>query len=168
MDGVLNSMPNVAIRLALYDKYKNLLYNKLYGIDPDLVKNLKLILDRTNAKIVFSTSWRYFKDHPIVGVDWRKSLAEMLNVSQDIFLGDTPDISYCDGWQSGVTERGRGLEIKSWLENNTQPGKFKYCVIDDEICDIINVLPESNIVHTDMECGLQMKDVDRCVRILNE
>lgn len=168
MDGVLNCMPDAATRLALYSKDKELFHNKLYGIDPDLAKNLKLILDRTGAKIVFSTSWRYFKDHPIVGGDWRKTLAEVAGIPQDTFIGNTPDISACGGWDSGSSVRKRGIEIKFWLENNTEPGKFKYCVIDDEVSDIINVISESHVVHTDMNCGLQMKDVDRAVRILNE
>lgn len=166
MDGVLNSMPDIEVRKT-WNFNKELYTLKLYGIDPDLVKYLKLILDRTDAKIVFSTSWRYFKDHHIMGDDWRKSLADMLNVSTDIFIGNTPDISVCGGWDSGSYSRRRGNEIKFWLENNTEPGKFRYCIIDDEVCDIIPVLGEEHIVHTDYKTGLQMKDVDRAVRILN-
>jgi len=171
IDGVLNCMPGAATRMALYNKDKELFHNKLYGLDPDLVKNLKLILDRTGAKIVFSTSWRYFKDHPIVGSDWRESLAKMLGVSQDIFIGNTPDINTCGDSNSG--SRRRGSEIIHWLtsgvSNNTiEIGKFKYCVIDDEVSDIIGVIPERCVVHTDMNYGLQMKDVNRAVKILNE
>ncbi len=167
IDGVLNSMPDTKTRKKW--GYNKETYNiKLFGLDPDLVKNLKLILDRTGSKIVFSTSWRYFEDHHIMGKDWRKSLAKMLGVTKDIFLGDTPDISFnVGGWDSNYRRR-RGLEIKCWLDNNTEPGKFKYCVIDDEVVDILPIIPKSRVVHTDMECGLQMKDVDRAVRILNE
>ena len=141
---------------------------KLYGLDSCLVSLLKLIIERTQCKIVFSTSWRYFKDHHIVGDDWRKTLAEMLNVSQDIFLGNTADISFCaGGWDIGYNRR-RGLEIKNWLENNTEPGKFKYCVIDDETDDIIGVIPESKVIHTNCKTGLSIHDVDKACRILNE
>ena len=169
MDGVLNSMPDIDIRKTW--KYDKELYTlKLFGIDPDLVKNLKLIIDRTDCKIVFSTSWRYFKDHHIMGNDWRKSLAESLGVSQDIFIGNTPDCQHCGGWDSGVESRRRGIEIKTWLENNQEiavPGKYRFCVIDDEVSDILSVINESHVVHTDYKTGLQMKDVDRAVRILN-
>ncbi len=168
MDGVLNSMPDEKVRKTW--KYDKELYNmKLFGIDQELVNLLKLVLDRTGAKIVFSTSWRYFRDHPTVGSDWRKTLASMLNVSEEeTFIGNTPDISACGGWESGSVKRRRGAEIMFWLNNNAEPGNFRYCVIDDEVCDIIGPVPERNVVHTDMKTGLQMKDVDRCVRILNE
>lgn len=169
IDGVLNSMPSDH---HVIDKWKQEMsqydfYMKLYGLDKKLVDRLKLIIDRTQCKIVFSTSWRYFKDHPTVGEDWRKTLSEMLGISQEIFIGNTPDISNCGGWDMNQ-QRRRGLEIKYWLDNNTEPGKFKYCIIDDEIIDIINVISESHVVHTDMRFGLTLSNVDRAVKILNE
>lgn len=170
MDGVLNSMPNEEVRRT-WKFDKELYARKLYGIDPDLVKYLKLILDRTDAKIVFSTSWRYFKDHHIEGSDWRKSLADYLGVSIDIFLGNTPDLFKCGGWDSASADhRVRGSEIKLWIENHpeiTQPGNYRFCAIDDEVSDIIPVIGENHVIHTDYTTGIQMKDVDRAVKILN-
>lgn len=169
MDGVLNSMPDREVR-ETWNYDKELYTLKLYGIDPDLVKFLKLIIDRTGCKIVFSTSWRYFKDHHIMGDDWRKSLADSLGISQDIFIGNTPDITCCGGWSGGNSDRRRGTEIKFWLDNHpefAQPGNYRFCAIDDEVCDIIPVIGENHVVHTDYKTGIQMKDVDRAVRILN-
>lgn len=54
-----------------------------------------------------------------------------------------------------------------WIDCNTEPGKYKFCVIDDEIGDIISVLPKKNVVHTNMKTGLTMNDVDKAIRILN-
>lgn len=169
IDGVLNSMPSTdEIKQLKKQLCEYKFQMKLYGLDEELVKLLKLIIERTQCKIVFSTSWRYFKDHPIVGSDWRKSLSEMLNVSQDIFLGNTANISFCaGGWDVGYNRR-RGLEIKNWIENHTEPGKFKYCVIDDEIDDIISVIPESKVIHTNYKTGLSIHDVDKACRLLNE
>lgn len=171
MDGVLNSMPDRKV-IDTWKKTNEESYcRKLYGIDPDLVKYLKLILDRTGAKIVFSTSWRYFKDHPIEGSDWRKSLADQLEVSTDIFIGDIPDISECEEWCNGNYTRRRGIEIKSWINNHpdiTKSENFKFCIIDDEVSDIIPVFGENCVVHTDCKTGIQMKDADRVVRILND
>ena len=169
IDGVLNAMPTDH---HIIDKWKKEMSQydfqmKLYGLDKQLVDRLKLIIDRTQCKIVFSTSWRYFKDHPTVGSDWRKTLSEMLNVSQDIFIGNTPDISVAGGWDCSSNRR-RGLEIKCWIENNTEPGKFKYCIIDDEVVDIISIISESHVVHTDMRFGLTLSNVDKAVRILND
>jgi hypothetical protein len=166
IDGVLNYMPD---RQSLETLKNNLGHEKflheIYGFSKRLVKYLKMIIDDTNCKIVFSTSWRYFKDHHIEGSDWRKTLAELLNVDQTIFIGNTPDIS--SGWDNGSFSRRRGSEIKMWLECNTEPGKIKFCIIDDEIGDIIPIIPKKYVVHTDMKVGLTLDDVKKAIQILN-
>lgn len=169
IDGVLNIMPwKEKLEQMKKDLSEHDFQMALYGLNSHNVENLKLIIDRTQCQIVFSTSWRYFEDHHIVGSDWRKSLAKMLKVSQDIFIDNTPDISFNAGGWDSCYKRRRGLEIKCWIENHTEPGKFKYCVIDDEIVDIISIIPKSHVVHTDMKFGLTVKDVDKAVRILND
>jgi hypothetical protein len=166
IDGVLNYMPD---RESLKILKNNLGYEKfmheIYGFSETLVSTLKTIIDATNCKIVFSTSWRYFKDHHIEGSDWRKTLADLLNVDQSIFIGNTPDIS--SGWDNGTFSRRRGSEIKIWLECNTEPGKYKFCVIDDEVCDIIPVIPKKNVIHVNMKTGLTIDDAKRAIAILN-
>lgn len=166
IDGVLNYMPD---RESLLDLKINLGYDKfqheIYGFSERLVNYLRMIIDATDCKIVFSASWRYFKDHYIEGSDWRKTLADLLVVDQSIFIGNTPDIS--SGWDIGGVSRRRGSEIKMWIDCNTEPGKYKFCVIDDEIGDIISVLPKKNVVHTDMRVGLTQNDVEEAIRILN-
>jgi hypothetical protein len=166
IDGVLNYMPD---KESLKILKNNLGYEKfmheIYGFSETLVSTLKTIIDATNCKIVFSTSWRYFKDHHIEGSDWRKTLADLLNVDQSIFIGNTPDIS--SGWDNGTFSRRRGSEIKIWLECNTEPGKYKFCVIDDEVCDIIPVIPKKNVIHVNMKTGLTTDDAKRAIAILN-
>jgi hypothetical protein len=166
IDGVLNYMPD---KESLKILKNNLGYEKfmheIYGFSETLVSTLKTIIDATNCKIVFSTSWRYFKDHHIEGSDWRKTLADLLNVDQSIFIGNTPDIS--SGWDNGTFSRRRGSEIKIWLECNTEPGKYKFCVIDDEVCDIIPVIPKKNVIHVNMKTGLTIDDAKRAIAILN-
>lgn len=166
IDGVLNYMPDresleILKNTLGYEKFQH----EIYGFSNRLVKYLKMIIDATNCKIVFSTSWRYFKDHHIEGSDWRKTLADLLNVDQSIFIGNTPDIS--SGWDDGTFSRRRGSEIKIWLECNTEPGKYKFCVIDDEVCDIISVIPKKNVIHTNMKTGLTIDDVKKAIAILN-
>ena len=165
IDGVLNYMPDRESLQILKNNLGNEKFqHEIYGFSERLVKYLKMIIDATNCKIVFSTSWRYFKDHHIEGSDWRKALADLLNVDQSIFIGNTPDIS--SGWDGNFSRR-RGSEIKMWLECNTEPGKYKFCIIDDEVVDIISVLPKKNVIHTDMRVGLTQDNVDEAIRILN-
>ena len=65
------------------------------------VKRLKDLIDLIgDLKIVFSTTWRLLPNHPIVGNDWRKTLAEMLECDSARFIGDTPYIN--------TTENRRG------------------------------------------------------------
>lgn len=165
IDGVLNSLPdNDTINLWKKTFGEKETERKLYGLDSELVKNLKEIIDKTGCKIVFSTSWRYFKDHHIEGDDWRKTLQEMLHVNNDTFLGDTPILWNCDDYGF---KRIRGTEIKTWLMNNTTPGSYTYCIIDDVICDIKTVIPIKNIVHINPKTGLQKTDIERCINVLN-
>jgi hypothetical protein len=42
-----------------------------------------------------------------------------------------------------------------------------YCKIDDEICDIIPVIPKKYVVHTDMKIGLSIDNVKEAIQILN-
>lgn len=167
IDGVLNYMPD---RESLQILKNNLgcekFQHEIYGFSERLVKYLKMIIDATGCKIVFSTSWRYFKDHHIEGSDWRKTLADLLNVDQSIFIGNTPHIS-SDWWDNGSFYRRRGSEIKMWIDCNTEPGKYKFCVIDDVVVDIISVLPKKNVIQTDMRVGLTQDNVDEVIRILN-
>ena len=122
IDGVLNYMPDrESLQILKNNLGSEKFQHEIYGFSERLVKYLKMIIDATDCKIVFSTSWRYFKDHHIEGSDWRKALADLLNVDQSIFIGNTPDIS--SGWDGNFSRR-RGSEIKMWLECNTEPGKY--------------------------------------------
>lgn len=170
IDGVLNSNPPQNIKKKWADTYKSADYlMKLDGLDQDIVDNFKYVIDQTDCKIVFSTSWRYYKDHFIVGSDWRKSLSEMLNVSMDIFIDNIPDISFCGGWDSGNYKRRRGDEIKAWLDNNSSKYQIEsYCVIDDEIEDIISVIDKKYVIKTDPRYGLTKIDATKVINVLNQ
>jgi len=169
MDGVLNGQHDKQFMEEFKKTHSRYEYeNKFWGIDPDLVKYLKMIIDQTGCKIVFSTSWRYFDDHPNVGPDWKQTLADLLGMTKELFIGRTPDLVECEQWTAASDwKRRRGNEIYFWLKLNTEPGKYTFCVIDDEVSDILGVINPHNVVHTDCKTGLQMKDVTRAVQILN-
>lgn len=169
MDGVLNSMPDEDVRLT-WKNDKELYMHRLYGIDPELAKKLKKIIDATDCKIVVSSSWRYFKDHHVEGEDWRKTLAELAEFDVSRFIGNTPDIMSRGAWCSGYERRRRGLEIQMWLENNTdiaEPGKYTFCVLDDETGDITPVIKE-NVIETNYKTGLSDNNVELAIKILNK
>lgn len=165
IDGVLNSIPHTHDDfLKLEHEFgKEQALRKSYGFNIDLVAKLKTIIEKTNCKIVFSTSWRHFKDHHIEGDNWRKTLAELLEVGPGIFIGDTPILSIVSDEEF---KRLRGTEIKNWIDaSDKEP--FNYCVLDDEICDIITVIPHENVVQTNSNTGLSNLEVEKCIDILN-
>lgn len=164
-DGVLNRRPT-RDELSGKDRHgmsDEEFWNAMFGLNPILVANLKKIVDETDCKIAASTSWRYFDDHPNVGSNWRKTLSEMIGRDKSIFIGSTPLLSFKDG----VRSKRRGNEIKMWLDNNVEPGTTRYCVVDDETCDIVGVIPNKRIVKTDPNVGLTDEDATRIIEILN-
>ena len=167
-DGVLNRRPTreelAGNRNGMTDKEFE---NAIVGLNPLLVANLKKVVDATDCKIVASTSWRDFDDHPTVGSDWRKTLSEMLGRNKSIFVGKTPNLSECPGWESGEYSRRRGLEIKYWIENNTEPGTIRYCVVDDEVSDIIKDIPRKNVIKTDEMVGMTEEIANKIICVLN-
>ena len=163
IDGVLNCRP---------DNWKDIpepiRTHMLVGFHPPLVKNLKKIIDATDAKIVVSSSWRHFEDAPYEGADWRKTLADMLNVDKSIFIGNTPEIvTEYEMMSTGRLRVRRGKEIETWLLENPCFNR-QFVVLDDEVCDIVTVIPKKFVVHTKQTDGLTEEDADKAIRILND
>lgn len=129
------------------------------GLSPMHVKRLKDLIDLIgDLKIVFSTTWRLLPDHPIVGEDWRKTLAEMLECDSARFIGDTPYIS--------TTENRRGKEILKWLTDNAQHDS-KWCILDDNHWEIEKVVDADRCFFTDERIGLTDEIVDKIINYFN-
>ena len=122
------------------DRFSTELENKDYWI------RLKRLTDETNSAIVLSSSWRIIER-------LTNLVKEKLKKYNIKYIDRTPYLS------------GRGNEIKTWLES-TDVKIDKFVIIDDEVSDIIDLFP-NNVVKTDMEKGLQDKDVDKAVKILS-
>lgn len=162
IDGVLNCRPDDWETVPEPTRT-----HMLVGFHPPLVKNLKKIIDATDAKIVVSSSWRHFEDDPHEGDDWRLTLANMLGVDKSIFIGNTPEIiTEREMMSTGRLRVRRGKEIESWLLNNPCYNRT-FVVIDDEVCDITTVIPKKYVIHTKQTIGLTEADADNAIRILN-
>lgn len=107
--------------------------------NPRSLKNLKWIIERTGGKnktkIVLSSSWRMSNNCMVV---LKARLAEY-GIKQELV---TPQIN-----------GERGLEIKTWLDDNATVDD-SYVIIDDEIKDISIYFLKSYIVHTNCTKGL--------------
>ena len=147
IDGVLNVMSQE------FDDYGQL-------FNPIFVDNLAYIIEKTNAKLVISSFWRYR------GIKHMRELWKHRNLPGEI-IDITPDFINDD-------DSVRGNEIKSWLEKNIDIVET-YCIIDDDE----DMLPEqlNNFVKTsgnsdhpdcdDIGYGLTRICSEKVIEILN-
>lgn len=140
---------------------------------PKKLKLLGEIIEKTDAKIVISSSWR------------RNTLDDTLNFISggSIHSKDNP-FPYCDrvigvtdrmyafSWNDKVNEHTgkrptyliqRGVEIQRYLELNRN---IKQYVILDDATDML-YWHKDNFVQTDAYNGLSDYDVEKAIQILN-
>ena len=128
-----------------------------YGFNPDLVARLRYVIANTDCKIVISSSWRHHIDYAPYqpGRNWRDVLAEKLRRTRDeIIVGETPSDS----------KGQRGREIAEWLKAHEVE---TFCVVDDEVVDILPYIDNAKVVKTDMTIGLTIEDARRIINVLN-
>lgn len=124
IDGTLNHQ---------HDKSKDWSQADRFGLAPDLVGNLRTILDAVpDAKLVVSSSWRSF--HGNMGMsgilpegDWRVTLAGMLGIDPS-GICSAPTLH--EFASPGLGAKGRAHDILLWLSEYGQGDP--YAVIDDE------------------------------------
>lgn len=117
------------------------------------VDNLNEVIYLTKAKIVVTSSWRL-----------KLTLDELRNIFRDRgvegeIIGKTSS-DYIDN-DSLLPVGYRGLEIIQWLKDNNYN---KYVVIDDQINDIVSIIPDYKVVKVNPLVGFV--EVDKVLDIL--
>lgn len=142
IDGVLNS-----------DKYFDSIDNKecmnlvdrlMLDIDMSKVKLLLEVINKTNAKIVITSSWRRMKLYPYIK-------ERLISMGLPV-VGETLFI-----------EGRRGEEIKSYLLENRVSN---YCIIDDEVFKDYKELEDYLVVTDFYEDGLTIDHAKGVVKKL--
>jgi hypothetical protein len=143
----------------------------MWALNPNKQKLLGEILEKTNAQIVLSSSWRKH------------------TLKDTITFMENEGFLFCNKL-IGVTirayhyiERGihlsipRGVEIKQWLDTNTHSnnGKnykrkilgvdYQYVILDDDSDMLLE--HKDNFIKTDSLIGLTQEDVEKAIEILN-
>lgn len=125
----------------------------------DMVDCLRLICDKTDAKIVISSTWRISHD-----VD---AFIKMFKVYG---WENAPVIDLTANFPENRNDFGatRGQEILEWIENKSQytvGSVDRYIIIDDSI----DFLPKQMkyFIKTSMNTGLNMSHVRKAISILN-
>ena len=164
VDGVLNSSRTLHEDISLED---------------DLILNLKEIVDKTEAKIILSSSWRLSTE----------AIAKLMDTLDKFGLAisgmicDGVDLDWLEKYEFDTTKKyldtkfdydenkqikithDRGAEIFKWLCYHDD---CAYVILDDEIEDIRPYFNESVIVRTSYKTGLTEEDIKKAIQILNK
>lgn len=157
IDGVLNSLAwlKAGGKFGCGCGKKEKPTRERIGWDPELVCNLRKVVEFTDASIVISSAWRgYGRSARRV---WRDMFA-CYGWRNAPVVGETPDLSVTS---TGIyVARKRGDEVAAWLKQH--PEVTRYVCIDDE-ADFLESQP---LVRTSMETGFTIGDATRCVVLL--
>ena len=149
IDGVLNTTDTFIKRSEEYKK------TGIYKIEVDefRLEYLKEIIDKTNAKIVLSSSWRYFFTKSSKKVIPRTQKGKEL---YDLFLNY--DIEIYD--IISINGNSREGQINEWLENNSNIESF--IIIDDEP-NMFNELSDRLIQTSIVKSNEMLMNMDDCI-----
>lgn len=114
------------------------------------VKNLRHIINSTQAKVVLSSDWRYDRDDSRYNGDYLELEAELMRYGIQLY-GFTPELPSAH----------RGTEIAQWLAEHTEVSNF---VILDDRTDIEP--NKDHWVQTTMSCGLGVAEANQAIEIL--
>ena len=144
-DGVLNTEHYQGLL-----QYQGKTWQDEYGafFDPKAVKQLKRIIDATDADIVVESSWKY------LGLDAMKELWEVRNLPGTI-IDITPSL----------LGKNKGVEIASWLSKYAKQD-LRYVIIDDEFVILDSQLP--HFILTNPYEGITEEQANRAISMLNE
>ena len=144
-----------------------------WALNPEKQKLIGEILDKTNAKIVLSSSWRHntlekTKEH----------MASEGFLFNDKLIGVTIRAYQWLERGTGIhLSIPRGVEIKQWIDTHIHSDNgrnweqkklgqdFTYVILDDD--DDMLLEHKNNFIHTNGEIGLTEDDVSRAIQILN-
>ena len=117
-------------------------------LDERAIAQLKKIVEATDAEIVLSSSWRWYKET-------RDKIHHQLRQKGIDFVDTTPR-------EIDIT-MSRGAEIKAWLDNHPEVEKF--VILDDDELQIEEYLPYH--VKTNFKYGLTREKAAEAIKILN-
>ena len=131
--------------------------------DKNAVTNLRRLLERTDAKVVISSTWR------LQGMEYIQQLWQEYQLPGEV-IDLTPscnstNFSNVDGQEEWQGLHGcKGLEIAEWLRLNAKE-PFHYIILDDEEDFLFS--QREHLVKVEGSKGLDKADVRVAIQILN-
>lgn len=157
-----------------YSNYKN---DETADIDIEKVRLLKEICDKSNAKVVISSSWRGSESYT---PKMYYVLTKILTGSGIDVIGNTPFLStkFKDKGESKTVSlndilntklkygTGRAAEVQKWINDH---GINNFVILDDEDWDWSDYGYEKNWIRPTWfeDGGLKSENVDKAIKILN-
>ncbi len=155
IDGVLNS------NFWNNDNQKEISEGKY--IDPEKVKLLSKLVQKTGASLVLHSGWRFWFDSDLKPArPEAEYLANLLKNEGMAIAGITPDLTTEEIRKTKKFSKVKADEILLWLKNH--PDVEKWLVLDD--LELHNEEIAKYQVMTDPECGLTEKDLEKACEIL--
>lgn len=159
-DGVLNTEYYQGLL-----QYQGKPWQDEYGafFDPKSVKQLKKIIDATDADIVVESSWKY------LGLDAMKELWDVRNLPGRVIditpssVSDENLININLDYLYTSILHCKGIEIASWLTEQTED--IRYVIIDDEYVILESQFP--HFILTNPYEGITEEQAERTISILN-
>ena len=142
IDGVLNSTAQFVV---LGQRGAN-----AEGIDPIALGLIKFICEKTGAKIVISSTWRFCATTFDAGFEKIAGMFEAKGWNRPPIIGQTP---------RGKTGH-RGAEVNMFLEGRTDVERF--ICIDDSV----DFFEDQNLVHIDDATGITIRDALQAITLL--
>lgn len=134
-------------------------------IDEEKIKLLAYLVDKTNAKIILHSGWRFWFDPALKPLRTEAArLTELLNKEGLHIDGSTPDLTTEEIRKTKKFSLAKAEEILLWL--GTHHDVTAWVVLDD--LDLHNVQIEQHQVKPDQTIGLTFADVERAIKILSE
>jgi hypothetical protein len=118
---------------------------------PLAIANLNKIVEKTNAKVVMSSTWRLGRS-----IETLQNLLESVGFNGEV-IDKTPDLG------DSALQRMRGRQIHKWLI--CHPEIESYVILDDDRDMLAN--QAKNFVKTHFKTGLDEMATNQAIEILN-
>jgi len=161
IDGVLNTEKHYMAQVKANNNQNDASFQ--FNFDPEAMQYLKEIIDKTNAKIVITSTWRIGRDvseKSLLSRYWNAILQNFYKYGYlyEEILGTTPFLQ-----NNGKEEVLRGQEIEEFLKDN--PNIINFVIIDDD--SDMGKYTETNLAQCDPYYGIDNIVKELAISILN-